>query len=48
MLAVDALRTSPGSVRSFAHCPGMTEQMTLLTADRALQKYKVDLIFCGK
>jgi PIN domain nuclease of toxin-antitoxin system len=26
----------------------MTEQMTLLTADRALQKYKVDLIFCGK
>jgi PIN domain nuclease of toxin-antitoxin system len=26
----------------------MTEQMTLLTADRALQKYRVDLIFCGK
>jgi PIN domain nuclease of toxin-antitoxin system len=26
----------------------ITEQMTLLTADRALQKYKVDLIFCGK
>ncbi len=26
----------------------MTERMTLLTADRALQKYKVDLIFCGK
>jgi PIN domain nuclease of toxin-antitoxin system len=26
----------------------MTEQMTLLTADRALQKYKVDLIFCGR
>lgn len=26
----------------------MTEQMTLLTADRALQKYGVDLIFCGK
>jgi PIN domain nuclease of toxin-antitoxin system len=26
----------------------ITEQMTLLTADRALQKYEVDLIFCGK
>ena len=26
----------------------MTEQMTLLTADRALPKYRVDLIFCGK
>jgi PIN domain nuclease of toxin-antitoxin system len=26
----------------------ITERMTLLTADRALRKYKVDLIFCGK
>jgi PIN domain nuclease of toxin-antitoxin system len=26
----------------------LVEKMTLLTADRALQKYKVDLIFCGK
>jgi len=25
----------------------IAEQMTLLTADRALQKYKVDLIYCG-
>jgi len=25
----------------------ITEQMTPLTADRTLQKYKVDLIFCG-
>jgi len=25
-----------------------SEQMTLLTADRVFQKYKVDLIFCGK
>lgn len=24
------------------------EQMTLLTADRLFEKYKVDLIFCGK
>ncbi len=26
----------------------LSEQMTLLTADRVFQKYKVDLIFCGK
>jgi len=26
----------------------LSEQMTLLTADRAFQKYKVDLILCGK
>jgi PIN domain nuclease of toxin-antitoxin system len=26
----------------------MTEQMTLLTADRALQKYRVELFFFGK
>ena len=26
----------------------LSERMTLLTADRVLQKYKVDLIFCGK
>ncbi|MGB2899041.1 MAG: type II toxin-antitoxin system VapC family toxin [Candidatus Acidiferrum sp.] len=26
----------------------LVEGMTLLTADRAFQKYKVDLIFCGK
>jgi PIN domain nuclease of toxin-antitoxin system len=26
----------------------LVEEMTLLTADRAFQKYKVDLIFCGK
>jgi PIN domain nuclease of toxin-antitoxin system len=26
----------------------IAEKMTLLTADRVLQKYKVDLIFCGK
>lgn len=25
----------------------VSEKMTLLTADRVLQKYKVDLIFCG-
>ncbi|HYW97750.1 MAG TPA: type II toxin-antitoxin system VapC family toxin [Candidatus Elarobacter sp.] len=25
----------------------LSEQMTLLTTDRALQKYKVDLFFCG-
>jgi PIN domain nuclease of toxin-antitoxin system len=26
----------------------LSEQMTLLTADHVFQKYKVDLIFCGK
>jgi PIN domain nuclease of toxin-antitoxin system len=26
----------------------LSEQMTLLTADRVFQKYKVDLIYCGK
>ena len=26
----------------------LSERMTLLTADHVLQKYKVDLIFCGK
>src|ERR1700732_1591793 len=26
----------------------LSERMTLLTADRAFQKYKVDLIYCGK
>jgi PIN domain nuclease of toxin-antitoxin system len=26
----------------------LVEEMTLLTADRAFQKYKVDQIFCGK
>jgi PIN domain nuclease of toxin-antitoxin system len=26
----------------------LSEQMTLLTADRIFQKYKVDSIFCGK
>jgi PIN domain nuclease of toxin-antitoxin system len=26
----------------------LSEQMTLLTTDRVFQKYKVDLIFCGK
>jgi PIN domain nuclease of toxin-antitoxin system len=26
----------------------LSEQMTLLTADRVFQKYKVDMIFCGK
>jgi PIN domain nuclease of toxin-antitoxin system len=26
----------------------LSEQMTLLTADRVFQEYKVDLIFCGK
>jgi len=26
----------------------LSEQMTLLTADRVFQKYKVDLILCGK
>jgi PIN domain nuclease of toxin-antitoxin system len=26
----------------------LSEQMTLLTADRVFQKYKVDFIFCGK
>ena len=26
----------------------ISEEMTLLTADRVLQKYKVDMIFCGK
>lgn len=26
----------------------LSEQMTLLTADRVFQKYKVNLIFCGK
>ncbi len=26
----------------------LSEQMTLLTADRVFQKYKVKLIFCGK
>jgi PIN domain nuclease of toxin-antitoxin system len=25
----------------------LSEQMTLLTADRVFRKYKVDLIFCG-
>jgi PIN domain nuclease of toxin-antitoxin system len=26
----------------------LSEQMTLLTTDRLLQKYKVDLFFCGR
>ncbi len=26
----------------------LSEQMTLLTADRVFQKYKVDMILCGK
>jgi PIN domain nuclease of toxin-antitoxin system len=26
----------------------LVEEMTLLTADRAFQRYKVDLIYCGK
>ena len=26
----------------------LVEEMTLLTADRAFQEYKVDFIFCGK
>jgi PIN domain nuclease of toxin-antitoxin system len=26
----------------------VSEQMTLLTADRVFQKYRVDLIYCGK
>ncbi len=26
----------------------VSERMTLLTADRTLQKYKLDLIYCGK
>jgi PIN domain nuclease of toxin-antitoxin system len=26
----------------------VAEEMTLLTADRVFQKYKIDLIFCGK
>lgn len=26
----------------------LLEKMTLLTADRAFQKYKVDLVYCGK
>jgi len=26
----------------------LSEQMTLLNADRVLQKYKANLIFCGK
>lgn len=26
----------------------VTEKMTLLTADRALQPYKVEMVFCGK
>jgi PIN domain nuclease of toxin-antitoxin system len=26
----------------------LSEKMTLLTTDRVLQKYKVDLVFCGK
>ncbi len=26
----------------------IAEKMTLLTADRVFQKYKVDMIFCGK
>jgi PIN domain nuclease of toxin-antitoxin system len=26
----------------------LSEQMTLLTADHVFQRYKVDLIFCGK
>jgi PIN domain nuclease of toxin-antitoxin system len=26
----------------------VSEQMTLLTADRVFQKYNVDMIFCGK
>jgi PIN domain nuclease of toxin-antitoxin system len=26
----------------------MAEEMTLLTADRVFQKYKIDIIYCGK
>jgi PIN domain nuclease of toxin-antitoxin system len=42
------LRNEAKRHRFFLIAQAITERMTLLTADRALQKYKVDLVFCGK
>ena len=48
-LAVDALPNHHGDpFDRMLIAQALSEQMTLLTADRVFQKYKVDLIFCGK
>jgi PIN domain nuclease of toxin-antitoxin system len=48
-LALDALPEHHGDpFDRLLIAQAITERMTLLTADRALQKYEVDLIFCGK
>jgi PIN domain nuclease of toxin-antitoxin system len=48
-LAVDALPNHHGDpFDRMLIAQALVEEMTLLTANRAFQKYKVDLIFCGK
>jgi len=48
-LAVDALPNYHGDpFDRMLIAQALTEKMTLLTADRAFQAYKVDMIFCGK
>jgi PIN domain nuclease of toxin-antitoxin system len=48
-LAVDALPNHHGDpFDRMLIAQAVSEQMTLLTTDRVLRKYKVDLIFCGR
>lgn len=48
-LAVDALPNHHGDpFDRMLIAQALSEQMTLLTTDRTLKEYKVDLIFCGK
>jgi PIN domain nuclease of toxin-antitoxin system len=48
-LAVDALPKHHGDpFDRLLIAQAIAEQMTLLTADRVLQRYKVALIYCGK
>jgi PIN domain nuclease of toxin-antitoxin system len=48
-LAVDALPNYHGDpFDRMLIAQAVSEQMTLLSTDRTLQKYKVDLMFCGK
>jgi PIN domain nuclease of toxin-antitoxin system len=48
-LALDALPNHHGDpFDRMLIAQALSEQMTLLTTDRVLQKYKVDLIFCAK
>jgi PIN domain nuclease of toxin-antitoxin system len=47
-LAVDTLPNHHGDpFDRMLIAQAVSEQMTLLTTDRILQKYKVDLIYCG-